>query len=515
MADTRPTASSAYELAQRAQESASNALAVTEKLQEKLAELNSQHPAVTVTDLDSVRARLEKVERTTAAETADWAPVIEELSARVNALGRAEGGTAQALASFAADLNRLTESVGHLQTATVEAVGAAPHQAFAEQLDHLASRLSSLEEAAARIALRPATPSQDVHDKVLQLMREVDAISKDRRATGGGVSYAFRGIEDAQNAVGAAMRKVGLLLRPRVLEHKHSAMPVDTTDNQGRPKTVVWCTSLLTMEYTFVSPVDGSTFSFTMVGEGKDNSDKSASKAASMACKYALFQALMIPFENVDESDGQTPVTEYASPRPGPARAEEPTYTTRPYGQAPARPAADQRGGYDAAADPSAMAGAMADEDNLMEKTAQAAYYLKQAQAQPSEVALPAIHKTLEKAKSYGILDYQVDGVPLRQLINAALQLVTARITQQTTPAAQGMTRQAQQAGQGAQARATGTVEAEVQAAEDDEPEGYEGSEQEYRDALACLASPSAPDEVQEDALRITARWERDHPTGA
>jgi hypothetical protein len=359
----------------------------------------------------------------------------------------------------------------------------------------------------------------NVHAKLLELMREVDHIAKSRTAKGGGMNYKFRGIDDAQNAVGQAMRKIGLLLQPEVIDWQYVQTPVDGFDDKGRAKTTVWSTSRLTMGYTFVSPDDGSSFTFSMIGEGRDAGDKSGSKAASMACKYALFQALMVPLE-VDESDGHNPVAESyrderpaASNTPG-ARVSRGEITPAQAVQEYQQPKVQvPPGGYNPAMDSSAMAGADTD-DTLMQKAAQAAHYLKQAQAQPAEVALPAIKRLMERVEAYEIGDMKVSWsddaapIPLNVMISTALQSVNAMLVERARAAgAQGVTRQGQQSGEGARAAAHDKFQQEL-AAEQEPPPNYEGSKRQYEDALQALAQ-GAPDDVIDSAMRVVADYER------
>lgn len=345
----------------------------------------------------------------------------------------------------------------------------------------------------------------NVHAKLLELMREVDHIAKTKTAKGGGMNYKFRGIDDAQNAVGQAMRKIGLLLRPEVIDWQYTQVPVEGFDDKGRPKTTVWSTSRLTMGYMFVSPDDGSTFMFSMVGEGRDAGDKSGSKAASMACKYALFQALMVPLE-VDESDGDNPVIEREHPgtpgTPG-ARVSRGEITPAQAVQEYTAPEVSNPTGYNPAMDSSAMAGADTD-DTLMQKAAQAAHYLKQAQAQPAEVALPAIKKLMDRVEAYGIGDMKVswsDGnapIALSVMIKTALQSVNAAIAQRAQAAgAQGVTRQGQQSGEGVRA-AVGQQSGDV-------------SKVSYNAALQVVKNSDATDAEIDDAMAVIHAWESTH----
>lgn len=488
--------------------------------------------------LDNVMARLEAVER---AKGQDWSPMFEETSKRLGELAVAVTKVSDSVTALedktgvqpggqfedlARDVEALKARLEHGAPTTVDALVASEqrvHEIATELIGrvtrNISERLVQLEEITAVMPVLPgrapaghsSVPPVGVHDKVLRLMDEITSISKSKEAKGGGIRYMFRGIEEAQNAVGAAMRKVRVLLRPEVISWDHITTPVLVNDDKGT-KTVLWSTSRLTMRYTFVDPADGSEFSIEMVGEGKDNSDKSASKAASMACKYALFQALMIPFEQVDESDGNHVVEENHLRRPldtPGARVSRGEITPAQAVQEYTRPKVEQpKGGYNPAADGSAMAGADTD-DTLAQKAAQAAYYLRQATQQPADVALNAIKRTMARVVDLGIGEYKVDGVLLRDLANSALQNVNAALAARTGGGAQGVTRQGQQSGDGARAAAFDQLQQELAA--EQEPPGYNGSEQEYNDALAALASPNVPEDVAASAMATVHAWEATH----
>lgn len=176
--------------------------------------------------------------------------------------------------------------------------------------------------------------------KVLELMRQVTHIGKEKEANlGKGGRFKFRGVDDAMDAVGHAMRDVGLILGTKILDRETTLTPVTQqgTDNgQAWERTVVWATSVVTARYTFTDPDDGSTHEFEMVGEGRDSSGKSTSKATSMALKYGLFQALMIPVNGLDDADDAPPqqmvdqrsasttaASQQATPDQRPQRTEE------------------------------------------------------------------------------------------------------------------------------------------------------------------------------------------------
>lgn len=334
---TRATVASATALAEEALDSAKMAHQVNEAMAADLTEqakvlgniqkeqlalaklvngLNEQKGSlVKPSQLDGVMARLEKVEQVTKGATHDWGPAIKSLDTKLTTVAdRLDGlatGAGDGLEETSGKVVALIDAMNNLTTYT---------KAVADNADafqaNVYQRLGALEQGGAP---RGVT-TLGVGAKVLQLMEEVAFIGKSREAKietrGDNFTYMFRGIDDAQDAVGAAMRKVGLIMRTQVLENRYELTPVEKRFANGGGMTQLWSTCVLTMRYAFVDPVDMSEFAFEMVGEGKDVSDKSASKAASMACKYALFQALMIPVKGQAESDGEDPQITSDTPEP-------------------------------------------------------------------------------------------------------------------------------------------------------------------------------------------------------
>ena len=70
---------------------------------------------------------------------------------------------------------------------------------------------------------------------------------------------------------------------------------------------VIQCVTL-SVEYRFFH-ADGSSISCTVMGEGRDTSDKATNKAMAVAHKYALLQTFCIPTEDIaqDDPDAETP----------------------------------------------------------------------------------------------------------------------------------------------------------------------------------------------------------------
>lgn len=304
--------------------------------------------------LSDLRTRLGAVEATAKALSDPGSPVnaYGELPARIEALERelrSQGYPVSATLAEDALADQLEVMVDRKLAAMFEAAGLTPARlaSLTREVDDLRQHVEThgtrvtryvTDEVANELERRqvhvqgdavPASGGLGAARKVLQLMQLVTHIGKERQADmGTGGKFKFRGIDEAMDAVGHAMREVGVILSTEVLKDETSTMPV-TKKGDGRngpyESTILWTTTKTTMRYTFVDPEDGSTHTIEMVGEGRDASDKSTSKAGSMAFKYALLQALCIPVTGMDDSDAAPP------------QIMENEGSTRPQQQAPAQ----------------------------------------------------------------------------------------------------------------------------------------------------------------------------------
>ena len=123
-------------------------------------------------------------------------------------------------------------------------------------------------------------------------------ISKDRRNTGQGGGYNFRGIDDVYNALSPLLAEKGLCILPRILTRES----VERTSGAG--KALFYIT--VEAEFDFVATADGSKHTVRTFGEAMDSGDKATNKAMSAAYKYAAFQAFCIPTEGDNDADAHT-----------------------------------------------------------------------------------------------------------------------------------------------------------------------------------------------------------------
>ena len=144
--------------------------------------------------------------------------------------------------------------------------------------------------------------SEQIYGLIGQAMKKVGAIGKD--SVNEQQKYKFRGIDAVYNALNPVMSELGLFICPEILDHRREERESVKTYNGQQQKTVLKY-SILTIKYRMFAP-DGSHVECTVVGEGMDSGDKASNKAMSVALKYAMFQLLMIPTEEMIDPDAET-----------------------------------------------------------------------------------------------------------------------------------------------------------------------------------------------------------------
>lgn len=390
--------------------------------------------------LDGFLARLEKVEQNQKGVTYDWKPAIDTLVAADNTL------TGQ-ISDLAKRVTAAEEVIAPEQGGLLDEVWGAL-EALRQSVDE---RLQQERAAAPVVHSMRETSSGvgGVGGKVLALMHAVDSIGKNRKAEienrqGQDFSYKFRGIDDAMDAVGHGMRQVGLIMRTEVIGRDYHLTPVSRKFANGGESTQLWSTSVLTMRYTFVDPADMSELSFEMVGEGKDSSDKASSKAASMACKYALFQALMIPVKGMEESDGQNPQI---------------TADTDP----PAQPAPPQQ--------PPAQAEPPVSQEAKVTRAVAAVDAAKVLHTLPdAKDAMRRLEGISERVKQEGLADISVGDLTVGQWITSVWKVLKGLMVMESKPTDQGATRSDVDPGAPAATRAQQDRESYAQRPQDPAP---------------------------------------------
>lgn len=123
----------------------------------------------------------------------------------------------------------------------------------------------------------------------------VTGISKDRKASGGGANYSFRGIDDVYSHLAPLLAKHGLVIIPRCIDR----LCVERQSKNGGALFYV----TVRAEFDFVSSKDGSIHTCATFGEAMDTSDKATNKAMSAAYKYAAFMTFCIPVEGDNDTE--------------------------------------------------------------------------------------------------------------------------------------------------------------------------------------------------------------------
>ena len=135
-----------------------------------------------------------------------------------------------------------------------------------------------------------------IYSALSAIMSECPAISKSQKNQQQG--FMYRGVDIVMN-----------VLQPLMIKHKVFAVP-EVLDSQRQERVTAKGGTLnytiLRVKYTFYAE-DGSSVSAVVQGEGMDSADKSSNKAMSVAFKYACFQVLCIPTEEMKDPDAETP----------------------------------------------------------------------------------------------------------------------------------------------------------------------------------------------------------------
>ena len=154
------------------------------------------------------------------------------------------------------------------------------------------------------------TTTNGIYAAINGIMEEIGAIGKTSKNQQQG--FMYRGIDAVMNALQPALVKHKVFVVPEILEQKREERVT------GKGGNLIY--SVLKIKYTFYAE-DGSSVSATVIGEGMDSGDKASNKAMSVAFKYACFQVLCIPTEEMKDPDAETPPE--SLPKPTQAQLEE------------------------------------------------------------------------------------------------------------------------------------------------------------------------------------------------
>lgn len=133
-----------------------------------------------------------------------------------------------------------------------------------------------------------------IHEAITKAMAEIakTGIAKTSKASMGGSTVWFRGIEAAMNEMSGVLIRCGITVTPAYQE-----LSVTERARAEAGKFTRFCT--LRGEFTF-SAADGSSVTSSVYGEAMDSGDKAVVKAQSIAFRTALFQQFVIPTMAID-----------------------------------------------------------------------------------------------------------------------------------------------------------------------------------------------------------------------
>lgn len=104
--------------------------------------------------------------------------------------------------------------------------------------------------------------------------------------------FNFRGIDAVVNAIGPALREVGGIVVPHVLDKVYER----GVTKSGTPTVEVF----LTVEFAWYGTDGGEPVKGVVAAEAMDTSDKATAKAMSVALRTFLLQTLMLPTDEKD-----------------------------------------------------------------------------------------------------------------------------------------------------------------------------------------------------------------------
>lgn len=131
---------------------------------------------------------------------------------------------------------------------------------------------------------------------MIAIMQSVEAIKKEK-TNKQGEGFKYRGIDDVMNSLHKAFADYGVIIMPEVIERTE----VERRSTKGN--ALYYATQRI--RFNFIA-TDGSSVSSTVIGTAMDSGDKADNKAMSVALKYALLQAFLIPTADMIDPDSES-----------------------------------------------------------------------------------------------------------------------------------------------------------------------------------------------------------------
>jgi hypothetical protein len=144
---------------------------------------------------------------------------------------------------------------------------------------------------------------RNVIEAIARVMADMKGVGKDQQNRDQG--YSFRGIEDVTATLQPVLGKHCVVIVPHEIEHRRESFTVKSG--------ATWTDDFIKIEYEIYGPGGVEDRlpkpAGPFLGVGRDNSDKGANKARSMAYKYMLTEVFCIG-DKKDDADETTPPTE-------------------------------------------------------------------------------------------------------------------------------------------------------------------------------------------------------------
>jgi len=154
------------------------------------------------------------------------------------------------------------------------------------------------------------TPSQaTLFMKIARVMGQVRTLEKS--GANSYDKYSYMTADDISRRIGSALAGEGVAFFPSITGVETSEYT--TAKGAANFRTIV------NMQLTFACTETGATYTILWSGEAIDRSDKSISKAAVSAVKYALIKTFLLSGGDDDDADAESPQVE-ARKQPAPQR---------------------------------------------------------------------------------------------------------------------------------------------------------------------------------------------------
>jgi hypothetical protein len=154
------------------------------------------------------------------------------------------------------------------------------------------------------------TPTQaTLFMKIARVMGSVRSLEKSGTNTYD--KYSYMTADDISRRIGSALATEGVAFFP-------SITGVDTSE-YTTAKGAANFRTVVNMQLTFACTETGATYTILWAGEAIDRSDKSISKAAVSAVKYALIKTFLLSGGEDDDADAESPQVEARKVKPAPA----------------------------------------------------------------------------------------------------------------------------------------------------------------------------------------------------